>query len=118
MSPISVLEELNGNDSDHYFDPATAGRFADLAIQQRLGILPERRAGTDPGDYHPACPHGAGLDRLGSTLRWKRGNHEPTAAAVRQARAFCFGYRRNPAPSAPAHRERRRDGWLPGGSRD
>ena len=68
MSPISVLEELNGNDSDHYFDSATAGRFADLAIQQRLGILPERRAGVDPDNYYHPCPFGALLAGLGRTF--------------------------------------------------
>jgi hypothetical protein len=69
MSQISVLEELNGNNSDHHFDSIAAGRFADVAIQQRLGILPERRAGTDPGDYHHPCPHGALLDRLARTVK-------------------------------------------------
>ena len=67
MSPILVLEELNGNDSDHHFDSVAAGCFADVAIQQRLGILPERRTRVGPGNYHHPCPHGAILSKLEGT---------------------------------------------------
>ena len=68
MSPISVLEELNGNDSDHYFDPTATGRSADLAVQQRVGILPERRTWIGSGNYYHPGPHGPVLNRIARSL--------------------------------------------------
>src|SRR5439155_7111669 len=43
--------------ADHRDSPA-GRRATDLAVQQRLGLLPERRAGTRPP--HPHHPHAGG----------------------------------------------------------
>jgi len=40
---------------DYYFGLGLAGEFAGLAVQHRLGILPERWARTSPADSHCLC---------------------------------------------------------------
>jgi len=47
---LNASEENDENNIAGYIDFAVAGRTSHLAVQHRLGLLPERRIGSGPAD--------------------------------------------------------------------
>jgi hypothetical protein len=58
-----LKERINVNDSTDYFGAIGVGRVTHVAVQHRMGILSERRAGSRACDFADSGADGASLVR-------------------------------------------------------